>query len=291
MSQQPPPDSASPPEFPSAPGSLERALDLVRYLRSACPWDGKQTPRSLIPYLLEECYEVVDAIQADDGEELEGELGDLLLNLAFQLVIGEEESAFTADSVTRRLEAKMRRRHPHLFGLGPAEPWEVLKARERHETARDRQEGGDASSEPGVVEGRVPSVLDGLESSSEPLLQAYRIQARVAKVGFDWAHVSGALEKADEELEEVREALDSAVGTDAVEEEVGDLLFAAVNVARLAGVHPSAALRRANLKFHHRFTRVESMAREEGLVMEEAGLEVLDALWDRVKAEQHGEKP
>ncbi|MEX2528294.1 MAG: nucleoside triphosphate pyrophosphohydrolase [Gemmatimonadota bacterium] len=275
MSQKPPPTSASPPAFPSPPGSLDRALDLVRYLRSACPWDGKQTPRSLIPYLLEECYEVVDAIHARDEEGLEGELGDLLLNLAFQLVIGEEEEAFSADSVTRRLEEKMRRRHPHLFDLGPAEPWETLKARER-------QERGDGSPE--------PSVLDGLESGIEPLLQAYRIQARVARVGFDWAHVSGALEKAEEELEEVKEALDSEAGSEAVEEEVGDLLFAAVNVARLAGIHPSAALRRANRKFQNRFLRVEAMARAEGLVMEEAGLEALDTLWDRVKAEQSKEK-
>lgn len=250
----------------TTPGTLDRALALVRFLRANCPWDAAQTPRSLVPHLIEEAHEVVDAIHGDDARALEGELGDLLLNLAFQVVLGEEAGTFDGDSVTRALEGKMARRHPHLYGLGEKQDWERLKARERDD------DGG---------------VLDGLASGLDPLTRAHRIQDRVAGVGFDWDDHRGAWDKVSEELEEVREALDGGA-PDAVEEELGDLLFAVVNLVRLAGTHPVGALDRANRKFHRRFAALEALARERGVVLGEASLSELDALWDAVKADEKG---
>lgn len=251
----------------TAPGSLDRALQLVRFLRANCPWDARQTPRSLVPHLIEETHEVVDAVHADDPAALESELGDLLLNLAFQVVLGEESGDFDADSVTRALEAKMARRHPHLYGLGEETAWEVSKARERASTGA----GGGGG------------VLDGLATGLDPLTRAHRIQERVAGVGFDWEDHRGAAAKVTEELAEVEEALDGD-SVDAVEEELGDLLFAAVNLVRLAGAHPVTALERANRKFQRRFAALETLARERGVTLGEASLAELDELWDAVKA-------
>jgi len=248
--------------FPG-PGTLDRALDLVRFLRAECPWDREQTAESLVPHLLEEAHEVADAIQDRRTEDLPGELGDLLLNLAFQVVVAEEDGSLDARAVYGALEKKMIARHPHLFGSGPREDWETLKARER-------TDGQD--------------VLSGLARGLDPLTKAYRMQERVATVGFDWPDYHGAFDKVREELEECRVALEDGAA-DEVEEELGDLLFAAVNLVRLAGMHPSTALARANNKFRSRFERLEALAAERGMKLEEAGLEALDALWDELKAE------
>jgi MazG family protein len=245
-----------------AEGALDRALALVAFLRRHCPWDAAQTAETLIPHLLEESHEVVDAIRSEDRGALEGELGDLLLNLAFQIVVGEEAEAFSRESVARRLEEKMQRRHPHLFGLGPREDWESLKAREREEGSR---------------------VLDGLARGLDPLFKAHRIQERVSGVGFDWDDTRGAWDKVAEELEEVRVALEEGA-EEAVEEELGDLLFAVVNLVRLAGVHSATVLDRANRKFQDRFEALEDLARERGILLSDASLEVLDGLWDELKA-------
>lgn len=284
----------------TAPGELDRALALVRFLRANCPWDARQTPESLVPHLIEEAHEVVDAIHSGDAGALESELGDLLLNLAFQVVVGEEAGRFDADSVTRAIERKMARRHPHLYGLGDREDWERIKARER---------------------GRNGGVLEGLASGLDPLSRAHRMQDRVAGVGFDWADYRGAWDKVAEELDEVREALedriaeragdagegaDAGVDSDAgeephagvespdsaealdiaVEEELGDLLFAVVNLVRLAGSHPVGALERANRKFRRRFESLERLAEARGVTLGDASLEELDALWDEIKAEE-----
>ncbi|HEX6040112.1 nucleoside triphosphate pyrophosphohydrolase [Longimicrobium sp.] len=249
-------------------GVLDRALALVEFLRAHCPWDAAQTPASLTRYLLEEAHETAGAIAAGDPEALRGELGDLLLNVAFQVVIGEETGAFSREEVVAGLEQKMRRRHPHLYGLGPAEPWETLKARER----------GDAKSE---------SILDEVPSGLDPLLLAFRIQDRVARVGFDWDDARGALDKVREEAEEIGAELGEA-DPDRLQDEVGDLLFAAVNLARLARVHPSAALAGANAKFSRRFRALERLAAERGVVWGQATLEELDRLWDEVKRIERG---
>lgn len=278
--------------WPAVEGELDRALAVVRFLREHCSWDASRTPLSLIPHLQEEAHEVADAIRAEDPGALEDELGDLLLNVAFQVVLGEEAGTFDAASIARRLEEKMERRHPHIFGEGEREDWEAMKARERR---------GAEGRGPDVAEERArgaEGALQGLPDGLEPLLRAHRIQERVSGVGFDWSEPMGAWEKVDEELDEVRDALQRVsrarddVRRDALEEEVqeelGDLLFAVVNLARLAGSHASTVLHGANEKFARRFARLEGLAREREIDMEDASLEALDALWDELKEEEGG---
>jgi MazG family protein len=243
-------------------GILDRALALVRFLRAGCPWDAAQTPRSLTPYLLEESLELADAIieEAED-EKLAAELGDLLLNVAFQIVLAEERGAFGAAQVLEALEDKMRRRHPHLYGDAEQRPhWEAGKAQER---------GND-------------DVFDGLARRLDPLSRAQRLQDRAAGVGFDWAHARDAFVKVREETEEVAAHIESGQ-RDALEQEIGDLLFACVNVARLSGMHAATALRRANLKFERRFNRLKQLAQERGLKLGSTPLAELDRLWDELK--------
>lgn len=248
--------------------ALIRVMDLVRFLRAHCPWDAAQTPRSLIPYLLEEAHESAEAITSGDEDALRSELGDLLLNIAFQLVLGDERDAFTADDVADTVIDKMQRRHPHLYGLGEKEDWEALKAKERDEGA---------------------SLLEGVAPGLDPLSRAHRIQERVAAVGFDWEDARGAFDKVAEELEEVRDQLDRPPqtvdedGSAALAEELGDLLFAVVNLSRLAGVHALSALHGANAKFTRRFQALERLAEDRGVALEEAGLAELEALWTEVK--------
>ena len=255
-------------------------MAMVRDLRARCPWDRAQTRETLRPYLVEEVLELDHAIGHGDADDIRGELSDLLLNLAFQLVIAEERGEFTADRVAEELEAKMRRRHPHLFDLGNAEPWERIKRRERR--------------------GRT---LAGLVPSLPPLLRAYRLQERAAGVGFDWPDVQGPLAKMREELVEVEQELAErpdevedlrsvdpntprATPSDRLIDEIGDLLFTVVNLARKAGIEPGVALDRANRKFRERFEQVETLAEARGIDLAEAGLERLDALWDEVKTRE-----
>jgi MazG family protein len=254
--------------------ALDRALELVEFLRARCSWDAAQTHTSLRRYLLEEAHEVVDAIDAADDDALRDELGDLLLNLAFQIVIAEERGALDREQVVAALEEKMRRRHPHIYGDAEPVSWERLKAEERgHPTVQST------------------GLLDDVVSGTDPLAHAFRIQARVATVGFDWPDPSGAWAKVEEEVAEVREAAepDPKTSTDPerrLEEEIGDLLFAVINFARLSGVHPSVALMRANVKFSRRFASLEALARARDISLEEAGLEALDNLWTEVKGEE-----
>jgi len=251
----------------SGGGALERVLALLRFLRTACPWDARQTPHTLVAHLLEEAHEAADAIRSEDWPGLRGELGDLLLNLAFQVVLAEEEERFDADQVADGVIAKMVRRHPHLFGLGERVDWEALKAAERDDDA---------------------SALAGLPEGLDPLLRAHRVQDRAAGVGFDWDEPRGALEKLREEATEVEAALAGGRPED-LEEELGDLLFAAVNVVRLAGAHADAVLSAANRKFEERFRALEARAAREGVSLPGASLETLDRLWEAVKAEARGQ--
>lgn len=244
-------------------GMLDRALALVRFLRAGCPWDAAQTAESLTPYLLEEALELSEAILEERGDDqIKSELGDLLLNVAFQIVVAEERGAFTSSDVVRQLEEKMRQRHPHLYGEADAAPdWEAHKAAER--------------------KGR--GVFDGLAQRLDPLSRAQRVQDRAAGLGFDWERAEDAFHKLREEIDEVSDHLGTA-NQAALEEELGDLLFACVNVARLSRIHAGKALKLANAKFERRFARLTDLAEERGLVMGEAGLEALDALWDEVKS-------
>ena len=268
----------------SLPGdaTLGRSLALVRYLREHCEWDARQTPGSLRPYLLEEAHEVADAVLSGGDDELRRELGDLLLNVAFQLVLAEERDAFDASGVVTGMEDKRRDRHPHVYGDAEEAPdWERMKAEQRE---RDRTDS--------TIVNQPADPFDGLPAGLEPLSRSLRMQDRAAGLNFDWADVWGAVEKLEEELGEVRESLrvSEAAGTDdrsldpRVEDELGDLLFAAVNVARLAGVHPTTALERSAAKFAGRFRALLELAAEDGLDPRESSLEELDVLWERVKA-------
>jgi MazG family protein len=259
--------------------ALGRAMAMVRDLRKRCPWDRAQTRETLRPYLVEEVLELDHALGEGQVGAIRDELSDLLLHLAFQLVIAEEQGEFNAEDVAKSLESKMRRRHPHLFELGRAEPWERIKRLERQ-----------------------GHVLDGLVPTLPELLMAYRLQERAASVGFDWPDTAGPIDKVREELEEVEAELSTqrsdpgGEGADPNEPvhapderlvgEVGDLLFAVVNLARKAKVHPCPALDRANRKFRQRFVAVERLAAERGTDVANAGLEVLDALWNEVKSKK-----
>jgi MazG family protein len=244
--------------------ALGRAVAMVADLRARCSWDRVQTRETLRPYLLEEVHELDAALASGDTAAIRDEVADLMLHLAWQLVLGREAGEFTADAIADDLVAKMRRRHPHLFDLGPQEEWQALKARERK---HDRW------------------MLDGLPATLPDLLMAYRLQERASGVGFDWPDASGPIEKVREELAEVTHELASIdeLAHDRLADEIGDLLFAVVNLARKVNVQPGPALDRANRKFKRRFEQVEELAKERGIAMESAGLEKLDELWDEAK--------
>jgi MazG family protein len=240
---------------------------MVRDLRVRCAWDRVQTRETLRPYLVEEMLELDQALAQSDVPAIRDELGDFLLHLAWQLVLAEERGEFNADDVAETMERKMKRRHPHLFDTGPPEAWERLKRRER---------------DLGVL-GRLPAALPDL-------LRAYRLQERAASVGFDWPDARGPMEKVREELTEVDQELarsghraPGGVVHDALADEIGDLLFAVVNLARKAGVQPGPALDRANRKFRDRFESVERLANERAVDLHDAGLEVLDEMWEEIK--------
>lgn len=251
--------------------SLEDTLALMRDLRARCEWDAAQTHESLRPYLIEEAHEVDDALQSGDDARLREELGDLLLQILFHSVIAEERGAFTLHDVATSFLTKMKGRHPHLYGDGVREPWERMKAKKRD------------------------SIVSGLPTGLPSLHRAYRLQDRAAGVGFDWPNTEGPVDKVAEELGEVKAELahlgdenrDKTPKYDAthdrVSDEIGDLLFAVVNLARKAGVHPALALDRANAKFARRFQAIERLATQRGLDLNTAGLAALDSLWDEVK--------
>ena len=257
-----------------------RFHQLARTLREQCPWDIEQTHQSLVPYLIEESYEVVDAIQAlgDDpssDELLIEELGDLLYQIEFHATIAEQEGRFTIADVTRGIHDKLVRRHPHVFGdehgvttdVDGTEQvlanWEEIKRAEKGRT----------------------SVFDGVPMSLPALSYAHKVQKKAAKTGFDWADVTGALPKIAEEADELVAAAADGDG-EATTDELGDLLFAVVNVARHLRVDPESALRSAANKFRRRFEAVEGLATERGIDIHTSGLDELDALWDEVKRDE-----
>lgn len=244
------------------PSVLGRIVHLVRELRQKCPWDAKQTPDTLRPYLIEEALELDQAISRGDPDEIRIELGDLLLHLAFQIVLAEEQGYFGAEDVTRTIEGKMKRRHPHIYAdEEKPESWERQK---RKETSRD------------------PSVLDGLPEKLPSVLMAYRLQERAAGVGFDWADSTGPRRKLDEELQELDSAA-SAGDPEQIARELGDVLFSVINLARKLGCDPRRALESANAKFANRFRRLEKKAKEKGVDLGRADLETLDRIWNEIK--------
>jgi MazG family protein len=253
--------------------SLDDTLDLMYDLRKRCDWDAAQTHESLRPYLIEEAHELDDAIRDHNDPLMREELGDLLLQVLFHSVMAEERGAFTFRDVAQGLITKMKGRHPHLYGDGVKEPWERMKSKKRE------------------------SLADGLPQGLPSLHRAHRLQERAAGVGFDWSDWHGPAEKVAEELDEVRQTLETTPPETAAsgapvlderharaEEELGDLLFACVNLCRKVNVHPSLALDKANTKFQRRFEAIERLAKERGVVVGQASLEELDKLWDEVKA-------
>lgn len=257
--------------------AMEQLVQVMAALRSpqGCPWDRQQTHESLKRYLLEEAYEVLEAIDDQDTERLAEELGDLLLQIVFHAQMACERGDFDLEAVAERIVRKLERRHPHVFGEGTVEDaeevlgnWERLK----------RQEVGYADRQ---------SALDGVPKSLPALMQAAEVQRRAARVGFDWSEVAGPLAKVAEELEELKAAREGAEAQpEELREELGDLLFAVVNVARWVGVEAEDALRRSTARFRRRFAAIERAASEQGRELAAMSLAEMDQVWDQAKSQQ-----
>ena len=255
-----------------AGATIEDLLDIMRQLRkpqTGCPWDLEQDFRSIAPYTLEEAYEVVDAIAHGDAGALQEELGDLLFQVVYHAQMAQEQGWFDFNAVVNGICDKLVRRHPHVFGdeiiktaAAQSHAWELHKEQER---------------------GKQESVLDGVPLALPALTRADKIQKRASRVGFDWPSIHGVSDKVEEELEELLGEIASNADTDAVMDEAGDLLFAAVNLVRHAGVDPEAALRQANRKFSRRFRMVERLSEGAGKTVAETDLDTLDYYWDRAK--------
>ncbi len=291
---------------------FERAVAIMARLRApgGCPWDREQTFDSIKPYTLEETYEVLEAIDNRDWEELRGELGDLLLQVLFYAEMAKEDGNFSIDEVLDRLSNKLTDRHPHVFGDVKAETsaevlrnWEALKAEERKKRFPPR--GGES----GKIQEQ--SALAGVSSGIPALLEAQKLSSRAAQVGFDWPEIEGLFDKLNEETLELREELKNfpAPGPrplargiagsgqpivpeelrQRLEDEVGDLFFVLVNIARFLSVDPELALKRTNRKFKRRFQRVEEELRKQGSKPQQASLEELEAQWQSAKREEGGQ--
>ncbi len=258
------------------PEGTLKLIEIMRRLRDSetgCPWDVEQDFASLAPYTIEESYEVADAIEREAWDDLEGELGDLLLQVIYHCQMGSEAGHFDIASVTRRICAKMIARHPHVFGSD-------CRAKSAHEQARD-WESAKAAERTASGETRT---LDGIALGLPALLRALKLQRRLAAVGFDWKDPRPVLDKIAEEVAELNEAFSAA--NESIEEEFGDLLFALVNLARHWDIDPEAALRRANAKVERRFASVEDRLAATGRLAAEATLAEMDGIWESIKLEE-----
>lgn len=261
-------------------------VNLIARLRApgGCPWDREQTHESLKPMLLEEAYEVIEAIDDGNDDEFIGELGDLLLQVIFHADIATEENRFTISEVIERIAAKMIRRHPHVFGEETASTsgevlrnWEAIKAAELAAKGKATDDG---------------SMLDSVSTKLPAVMEAFQMTTKVSRVDFDWPDVAGVLEKLDEEVAELKEAIASPVSDHReIAGEVGDLLFVAVNVARLLGVDPESALKASNRKFRRRFRYIEDRLRQQGRQPADSNHVEMDQLWDEAKAKEKDTSP
>jgi len=295
---------------------FEQAVAIMERLRApgGCPWDREQTFDSIKPYTLEEAYEVLEAIDNRDWDELTGELGDLLLQVLFYSEMAKEQGTFSIDEVLERLSKKLVDRHPHVFGNVKAETssevlrnWEALKAEEKKTRLAAR------GAEPTAGEEEKPkSVLAGVSSGIPALLEAFKLSSRAARVGFDWPEIGGLFEKLTEETRELQEELrefpepgpkpggrgvaDSGgqkLSEDlrrGLEDEVGDLLFVVVNIARYLSVDPESALKRTNRKFKRRFQWLEEQLWAEGRAPQDASIDELENLWQQAKQQENGHR-
>ena len=298
---------------------FERAVAIMERLRApgGCPWDREQTFDSIKPYTLEETYEVLEAIDNRDWDELTGELGDLLLQVLFYSEMGKEQGTFSIDDVLDRLSGKLVDRHPHVFGDVKADTsaevkrnWEALKVEERKKR-QSRESASAAASAPAAASSQPnegASVLAGISSKMPSMLEASKLSSRAAHVGFDWPNVDGLFAKLHEEADELKEQLKefpapgprpqsrgvAGSGRQVVseelqtrlEEEVGDLFFVVVNIARYLSVDPESALRKTNRKFRRRFQWMEQRLRETGRSPDQAGMDELESLWQQAKREE-----
>jgi len=256
-------------------------VELIARLRApgGCPWDREQTHETLKPMLLEEAYEAVEAIDEGDDEEFLGELGDLMLQVVFHSQIAAEESRFTVADVIDRIASKMIRRHPHVFGQDDAQTsgevlrnWEAIKAAELEAKGKTAGDG---------------SMLDSVSLALPGLMEAFQMTTKVSRVDFDWPDVESVLEKLDEEVEELKQAV--AIEPRSHQDiagEVGDLLFVAVNVARLLGVDPESALKSSNRKFRRRFRYIEDRLREQGRKPADSNHIEMNRFWDEAKVRE-----
>ena len=249
-----------------------------------CPWDREQTHESLKPMMLEEAYEVVEAIDDGNDEEFKGELGDLLLQVVFHSQIATEENRFNVAEVIERISSKMVRRHPHVFGEDIAQTagevlrnWEAIKEAELEAKGKRTDEG---------------SMLDSVSTKLPAVMEAFQMTTKVSRVDFDWPDVASVLEKLDEEVEELKQAVGDEHPTHKeIAGEVGDLLFVAVNVARLLGIDPESALKASNRKFRRRFRYIEDRLREQGRKPADSDHIEMDALWDEAKLKEKDRTP
>ncbi|MGZ4812798.1 MAG: nucleoside triphosphate pyrophosphohydrolase [Terriglobales bacterium] len=290
---------------------FERAVQIMARLRApgGCPWDREQTFDSIKPFTLEETYEVLEAIDNRDWDELEGELGDLLLQVLFYAEMSQEEGRFSIDQVLDRLSNKLVDRHPHVFGDVKAETagdvlrnWEAIKAQEK----KKRLDAGGGKK--ARKDEDKDSVLAGVSSGVPALLEAFKLSSRAAHVGFEWPEIGGLFDKLHEETEELRQELKEypapgprppqrgVAGASGLhipeelrsrlEDEVGDLLFVLVNIARYLSLDPESALRKTNRKFRRRFQWMEERMRERGKKLPEATLEEMESVWQESKQEE-----
>jgi len=268
----------------SAGAWFERLVKLQARLRApnGCPWDVEQTHLTLRTYLIEEAYEVLEALESGDDAKFAEELGDLLLQVVFHAQIAAEEGRFDAAGVVREIHQKMVRRHPHVFGEKRAKDavevlknWERIKAEERR-----AQKQGTGRSETSQA---ASSLLDGIPHTLPAVMQGYQLTRRASRIGFDWDDVEGVIAKLQEELSELAAAR-SAQSSEQIEDELGDVLFAAVNLARFLKVDPEIALKRSNAKFTSRFQEMERLARASGRVLANAPRSEMELLWERAKA-------
>jgi len=294
--------------MPTTGERFERAVAIMERLRApgGCPWDREQTFDTIKPYTLEETYEVLEAVDKRDWPELAGELGDLLLQVLFYAEMAKEQSSFSIDDVLDRLSAKLIHRHPHVFGDVKADTsdqvkrnWEALKVEERKQRQKEEQ-GSAAPPEP-----EKRSVLAGVSSAMPSLLEAHKLSSRAAQTGFDWPEIAGLFDKLQEETRELREHLNEfpvpgprpqgrgIAGSgrtplpkglqEKIEEEVGDLFFVLVNVARYLSVDAESALRKTNRKFKRRFQWMEERLHQSGRTPDHASMEELESLWQQAK--------
>ena len=290
---------------------FERAVQIMARLRApgGCPWDREQTFDSIKPYTLEEAYEVLEAIDNRDWDELVGELGDLLLQVLFYAEMAQEQGSFSIDQVLETLSDKLVRRHPHVFGDVQANTsadvlrnWEALKGEEK----KKRLAAGGGKSASGQVQPQ--SVLAGVSSAIPALLEAFKLSSRAAHVGFDWPDIEGLFEKLQEETSELREQLKlfpepgprpharGVAGANGqnlpeglrarLEDEVGDMFFVLVNIARYLSLDPESALKKTNRKFKRRFQAVEEQLRAQGKEPQQASLDELESLWQQAKRQE-----